>query len=433
MSQKKRIVITGMGVIAPNGDNPEEFYQNLVAGKSGIKMMDSVDTSKIRCKIGGDLGDYDYKAKLKSLESKLPADVYKRMKKIIKTAPFSTRISMLSAAEAYVDAGLNAFELDKERMACIIGGHNFHDKYIVDQVKTFVNDDPEWIDGLMGIVVFDSDIAASISESFQILGPMYIVGGTCTSSGIAMRNAIMEIQHNDCDIALIGGGLLDYSEVGYQALSLISAISYKSFNDNPEASSRPYDTKREGFVPSHGAGMMIIEDLEHAKARGAKIYAEILAVESNNDANHLSNPSVEGQTRLINRTLNKAGITADKIDYINAHATSTPLGDRIEMRSIASVFGKGCDHIKVNATKSMIGHTGWTSNTVELIASIMQMKHSTLHPSINIEEMDPEIKELGIDVCANKKVENYNVDYILKNSFGFGGINCCSVIKKWEE
>lgn len=433
MAQNKRIVITGIGINTPIGDNLDDFYENLIAGKSGIGLMKSLDTSKIRCKIGGDLGDYDIKAKIAKLKEQMPEIAFKKMRKITKTAPFSTKLTLLAAMDAYLDAGLFNENVDHERVACIIGGHNFHDNYIVKNVRTFMEDDPEYIDGLMGIVVFDSDMAASIAESLHVLGPMYIVGGTCTSSGIAMKNAINEIKYNDCDLAIVGGGLLDYSEVGYQALTLVSAVSYRSFNEDPEKASRPYDSKREGFVPSHGTGMLIIEDLEHAKKRGAKIYAEILAVQSNSDANHLSNPSVEGQTRLIKRVLEKANIQPEQIDYVNTHATSTPLGDTIELRSIASVFGEHAKTLKVNATKSIIGHTGWTSHTVELIAAIMQMNNSTLHPSINIDEMDPEIAELGIDVCANKKVENYNIDYVLKNSFGFGGINCCSVIKKWED
>ena len=430
MSQKKRIVITGMGVNTPLGDNINDYYNNLIAGKSAIKKMESLDTSMIRCKIGGDLGDYDIKAKMEGFKDKLPEDAFKRMKKIIKTAPFSTKITLLTAIDAYIDAGLVNANIDKERMAAIVGGHNFHDNYIVKNVRQF-EEEPEYIDGLMGICVFDSDVVASVSEVLQMYGPMYIVGGTCTSSGIAIKNAINEINYNDCDIAIVGGGLLDYSNVGYQALILVSAISYVSFNDEPEKSSRPYDMRREGFVPSHGSGMLIIEDLEHAKKRGAKIYAEILAVESNNDANHLSNPSVEGQSRLIKRVLNKAGIKPEQINYVNAHATSTPLGDRIELQSIKNVFGDHAKNLKINAPKSMLGHTGWTCHTVELIGAIMQMNNSTLHPSINIEEIDSECE--GLDVCANKKVENYEVNYLLKNSFGFGGINCCSVIKKWTE
>ncbi len=429
MDLKKRIVITGMGIVSPIGDTLEEFYKNLINGKSGIKIMTSIDTSRIRSKIGGDLGDYDIKGKLEEFKGKLPEEMLKKMKKIMKTAPFSTKLTLIAAAKAYIDSGINNENVDKKRMASIIGGHNFHDNYIVKNAKQFF-DEPEYIDGLMGICVFDSDVVASICESFEILGPMYIVGGTCTSSGLAMKHGIAEINYNDCDVAMIGGGLLDYSALGYQALILVSAISYASFNDEPEKSSRPYDMRREGFVPSHGSGILIIEDLEHAQKRGAKIYAEILAVESNNDANHLSNPSVEGQVRLIKRVLEKAKIKPEDIDYINAHATSTPLGDKIEIRSIKEVFGEHAKKLKINATKSMIGHTGWTCHSVELIAAIMQMNHSTLHPSINIDEIDPECE--GLDVCANKKVENYPIKYILKNSFGFGGINCCSVIKKWE-
>jgi 3-oxoacyl-(acyl-carrier-protein) synthase len=428
MSSKKRIVITGIGINSPIGDTKEEYFNNLIAGKSGIKKMTSIDCSMIRSKIGGDLGDYDVKAKIEKFKDKMPEDAFKKMKKIIKTAPFSTKLTLLTAVDAYIDAGLFNANINKERMCNIIGGHNFHDNYIVKNAKQFF-EEPEFIDGLMGISVFDSDVAASISETVHILGPMYITGGTCASSGIAIKNAIQEINYNDCDIAIVGGGLLDYSALGYQALILVSAISYVSFNDEPEKSSRPYDMRREGFVPSHGSGMLIIEDLEHAKKRGAKIYAEILAVESNNDANHLSNPSVEGQTRVMKRVIEKAGIKPEQINYVNAHATSTPMGDRVELKSLREVFGDHVKNIKVNATKSMIGHTGWTSHTVELIGAIMQMNNSTLHPSINIEEIDPECE--GIDVCANKKVENYNVDYLLKNSFGFGGLNCCSIVKKW--
>jgi 3-oxoacyl-(acyl-carrier-protein) synthase len=430
VESKKRIVITGMGITSPIGDNIEDFYNNLIAGKSGIKIMESIDTSRIRAKIGGDMGDYDVKGKIEGLKDKIPEDMFKRLKKIIKTAPFSTKLTVLTAIYAYIDAGLLKNDVDKQRFAAIIGGHNFHDNYIVKNAFQFFKE-PEFIDGLMGICVFDSDVAASICETLQIYGPMSIVGGTCTSAGLAIKNGIMEIRYNDCDIALVGGGVLDYSALGYQALSLVNAISFASFNDSPEKASRPYDMKREGFVPSHGSGILIIESLEHAQKRGARIYAEILAVESNNDGNHLTVPSVEGQSRLIKRVLEKAEIEPEQIDYINAHATSTPLGDRIELKSIKEVFGEHAKKIKINATKSMIGHTGWTSHSVEMIAAIQQMRHSTLHPSINIENIDPECE--GLDVCANKKVENYNIDYFLKNSFGFGGINCCSIIKKWKD
>ena len=426
--EKKRIVITGMGVNCPLGDNPEDYYSNLVQGKSGIGMIESFDVSRVRCKIGGDLGHYDFKKKLANLKEQIPEPVLKKLKKISKTAPFATKMTMLTAIDAYRDAGLFGEIVDRDRVCTIIGGHNFNDNYITKNVNQF-QEEPEYIDGLMGICVFDSDMAASIADALQVYGPMYTVGGTCTSGGLALKSAVSEIRYNDCDLAIVGGGCLDYSAVGYQALVLVNAVSYVSFNDAPEKASRAYDRDREGFVPSHGSGMFILEDLEHAKKRGARIHAEILAVESNNDGNHLSNPSIEGQSKLMRRVLGKAGITPSDIDYINAHATSTPIGDRIEIQSIKNVLGDHARNVKINATKSMVGHTGWTAHTVELIAAILQMQHSTLHPSINIDNLDPEI---DLDVCANKAVENYPVTHLMKNSFGFGGINCCTVVKKWE-
>jgi 3-oxoacyl-(acyl-carrier-protein) synthase len=427
-SNKKRIVITGMGVNCPLGDNPDEFYQNLIQGKSGIGHIESFDVSRVRCKIGGDLGGYDILSKLKSLKPQIPKDVYKRVKKIFKTAPFATKITMLAAIDAYVHAGLFSSEFDKERMSVIVGGHNFNDNYLVRNVNQFA-EEPEFIDGLLGVCFFDSDMAACVAESLQIYGPMYTIGGTCTSAGLALRSAIKEIRSDECDLALIGGGCIDYSPIGYQSLILINAISYRSFNDMPEKASRPYDTQREGFVPSHGSGMLIVESLDHAQKRDAHIYAEILSVEANSDGNHLPNPSTEGQTRVMKRALRKAGIAPSEVDYVNAHATSTPMGDLVEIHSLKKVFGAHVRQLKINATKSMIGHTGWTAHTVELIAGIMQMNHSCLHPSINIDEIDPEV---DLDVCANVRVDNYTVEHLMKCSFGFGGVNCCTIARKWE-
>jgi 3-oxoacyl-(acyl-carrier-protein) synthase len=214
-----------------------------------------------------------------------------------------------------------------------------------------------------------------------------------------------------------------------QGMAIMGAISYKSFNDTPEKASRPYDTKREGFIPSHGAAALILEDLDHALARGAKIYAEILGVESSSDGCHLPQPSQIGQARLMKRLLKNAGVKPEEVDYINAHATSTPLGDLTELRSIKDVFGEHCKKLKINAPKSMLGHTCWSAATVETVAAILQMNKGELHPSINIDELDPEV---DIDVCRNEK-KKHDVSILLKNSFGFGGINSISLIKKYKK
>jgi 3-oxoacyl-(acyl-carrier-protein) synthase len=425
---KKRIVITGIGINTPLGDNLNDYYNGLIAGRSAITLMKGLDTSQIRCKIGGDLSQYDVAAKIEKMKGNIPEEVLKRAKKIIKTAPFSTKLTMLTAIDAFADAGLFNVDFDRDRMCALLGGHNLQDNYLFKNVKQYF-DEPEYIDGLVGITGPDTDSIASIAETLQVRGPMYTIGAACASAGVALRNAINEINYGDCDLSIVGGGLADISAMGYQSLILVNAISYQSFNDQPERASRPFDTRREGFVPSHGTGMLVIEDLEHAAKRNARIYAEILAVETSNDGNHLSNPSTEGQSKLMKKVLAKAGLVPEQIDYINAHATATPIGDKIEIQSIKNVFGDHAYKLKINATKSITGHAGVACHVTELIAGILQMQHSCLHPSINIDELDPDI---DLDVCANKRVDNYPIEHFLKNSFGFGGINCCSVIKKWR-
>ena len=429
MSEKKRVVVTGMGIMTPIGDNLDDYYNNLIAGKSAITKWRSLDVSQIRCKVGGDLGDYDYKAYMEKIKPDVPEVAFKKLKKILKTAPLSSRLTALTAVQAYIDAGLFKTDIASERISAILGGHNVNSNYIYNNFKQF-QEEPEYIAGMMGIVVYDTDVIASISEILNITGPIYSIGGTCTSSAMAMRQALREINDGESDVSLVTGGILDYSPLDLQALILVSAISYKKYNDAPEKSSRPFDIDREGFVPSHGAGVLVFEELEHAKKRNAKIYAEVLGVETGSDATHLSNPSVEGQSRIMRKVLDKAGVKPEQIDYVNAHATSTPMGDRVEMKSNKTVFGEHAKKIKVNATKSMLGHAGWSAAAVETIASILQMNNSTLHPSINVDNKDPEI---DLDVCANVKQENYEVNYFLKNSFGFGGLNCSTLMKKYTD
>jgi 3-oxoacyl-(acyl-carrier-protein) synthase len=213
------------------------------------------------------------------------------------------------------------------------------------------------------------------------------------------------------------------------AMALMGAISFKSFNDEPPRASRPYDTAREGFVPSHGTGALVVESLPHAKARQARVHAEVLHVTALSDGNHLPQPSEDGQARTMTRVLDHAGVAPEEIDFVCAHATSTPLGDLTEIRSIKKVFGKHAYRLKVNAPKSMLGHTCWSAPTVEAVAGILQMNRGTLHPSINIDHLDPEI---DLDVCANKAVK-HPVRTFLKNAFGFGGINCCALFRRYED
>ncbi len=422
----RRVVVTGMSINTAIGDKLDTFYDNLLAGKSAITKWKFLDTARIHSKVGGDLSEYDTKAQLAEMKDTLPADTHKRLRKLVKKAPFSTAICLLCAADAYLDAGLNGSQ-DPTRIGVLVGGHNLHNNLLFQNIARF-NEEPEYIDPLLSLHGLDTDVAASISEALGLLGPVYTVGGACASSNLALRNAIDEIRYHDYDTMLVAGAPLDFSPIDLHAMAIMGAISYQSFNERPTQASRPYDIDREGFIPSHGGAVLVLEELEHALKRNAPIYAEVLGVSAGADGSHLPSPSHEGQTRTMGKVLKKCGVRPEEVDYINAHATSTALGDRVEVNSIKTVFGDHAYKLKVNATKSMLGHTCWAAPVVETVAALLQMNRGILHPSINIEKMDPDI---DLNVCANEAVAQ-PVKCLMKNSFGFGGINCCALFRKFD-
>jgi 3-oxoacyl-(acyl-carrier-protein) synthase len=468
----KRIVVTGMSVNTPLGDTLDDFLNNLLAGKSAITKWKGIDTSRVYAKIGGDLSEYDIVGKVKSYEGRIPADMYRRLRRLTSRIPFSAKLAMPLALDAFIDAGLlgalasthkeekipvavgaesngvaklngaaslshgviapgpldQDFVFDPTRIAGIIPGHNFNSNYSAWNGEQFA-EEPDYIDPLGAVHGLDTNHAGCVSELLGIKGPTYTIGGACASANLGLRAACDEILYHDMDMAFVVGPLQDFSSLELHAMALLGAITFHSYNDTPEIASRPFDTKREGFVPSHGGAALVLETLEHAQRRGAKIYAELLAIDANSDASHLPQPSEEGQTRLSQRVLKAANLAPEQIDFVSTHATSTPLGDIIEARSIQSVFGAHARNgLKINAPKSMLGHTCWAAPAVETVAAILQMNAGKLHPSTNIDEIDPEI---DLDVCANTAVD-HEVNYFMKNSFGFGGINSIAVWKKWE-
>lgn len=435
MSTSKRIVITGMSVNTPIGDTLSSFYGGLLAGRSAITHWKFFDTTKVYSKVGADLSAYDVKRKFRELEGSIEPDMYKRLKRLLSRAPWSTQLSLLLTAEAWRDAGLatgssadSSVAPDPDRVGVIVAGHNINSNYNFTN-RTQFDEEPDFIDGMLALHNLDTDHAAITSELIRGRGPIYTVGAACASGNVALRCAIDEIRYHDHEAVMIVGSALDMAPMDLHAMAMLGAISYQHFNDNPSGASRPFDIRREGFVPAHGGAVLVVESLESAQRRGARIHAEVLGSESNADANHLPQPSEEGQTRLMTRLLKRCNIAPEQVDYVNAHATSTPLGDLTEIRSIKNVFGKHAyGRLKLNATKSMLGHTCWAAATVETVAAIMQMNNGKLHPSINVDDMDPEI---DLDVCRGKVVE-HDIRYFMKNSFGFGGINAVSLFKRWE-
>ena len=424
---QKRVVITGMAINTPIGDTLDEFINNLMDGKSAVTKWDTLDTSRIYAKVGGDLGKYDVHAKILSYKDRIPEDIYNRLLKLGSKSPLSIAISLLISVEAFLDSGYIKSIEDGNNIATIIAGHNLNQKYTFENHDVF-NEEPEFVEGLFALNGLDTHHVGSVTDILQLHGPAYSVGGACASGNVALRCAVDEIQMHDVKVAAVVAPMLDFSPLDLQGMCIMGAITYKSFNEEPSRASRPYDKDREGFVPSHGSACLIVEDLEHALARGAKIYAEILGVESSSDGCHLPQPSRIGQARLMKRLLKNAGVKPEEVDYINVHATSTPLGDLTELRSIKDVFGDHCKTLKINAPKSLLGHTCWSAATVETVAAILQMNRNELHPSINIDNLDPEV---DIDVCRGER-KKHNIDIFLKNSFGFGGLNAISLIKKYK-
>lgn len=423
----KRIAVTGMSINTPLGDDLDGFVDALLAGRSALSNWKFTDTSNIYSKVGADLSEYDIAGKLAGFAGRLPVDMFSRLQGLIRRAPWSTKLSLLLAADAWINGGLAQCPYDSDRIAVIVAGHNINQNYAHKNYEIFA-DEPEYIEGLLALHALDTDHAGSVSEMLQAHGPIFTMGAACASGNIALRTAVDEIRCHDCEMALVVGAVLDLAPTDLQGMAIMGAISYESFNDEPERASRPFDKRREGFIPAHGGAVMVLEDYDRAVARGARIHAEVLGVAASSDGNHLPQPSRTGQVRAMKRALAESGLAPNDVDYVSAHATSTPLGDLTEIESIKEVFGDHAYKLKINATKSMLGHTCWAAPTVESVAAILQMQRGRLHPSINVDELD---EAIDLDVCANTTVD-YPAAVCMKNSFGFGGINCVSIFRKAE-
>jgi len=428
LSEPERVVITGMSINTPLGDSLDGFLAGLMQGKSAVSWWRKIDVSRCYSKIGGDLSDYDVRAKLGSLQNRLDPAVWNRARRLIARIPWTTKLSVLMSLDAFLDGGAFGPSIDLDRTAAIVAGHNIN-SYFQYENRLQYAEEPDFLDPLSGVTCLDTDHAGCVAETLGIRGPIYTLGAACASGNGALRAAVDEIRYHDVDLALVVGAVLDLSPVELHGMCLLGAVSFQGFNDAPHRASRPWDTRREGFVPAHGGGALLVESLRSARRRDARIYAEVLGVETNSDANHLPQPSEEGQARLMTRLLDKCGIAPEQIDYINAHATSTPLGDLTEIRSIKRVFGPHAARLKLNATKSLLGHTCWAAPVVETVAAVLQMQAGRLHPSINIDELDPEV---DLDVCRGTGPVAWPVRTMMKNSFGFGGINCVSILSRFE-
>lgn len=424
MRNQTPVFVTGMAVTTCLGDSPDALLKSALAGRSGIGHWRGIDVSGCYSKIGGDLSGYDLGAKLAQLEPFLPEEVFARVSRLCARVPWSTRLSVLMAASAWHDAGLSRRAPSPERVATVVAGHNINIGYQTTNMLQY-GVRPDSIEPMYALNGLDTLHGRCVSEALDTRGPVYTVGGACASGNLALRSALGDLRSGNADVALVVGAVVDFSPVELQGMALMGALSIDSFNEDPERASRPFDSRREGFVPAHGGAVLVLETEGSLRRRDGIAYAEVLAAAAGCNANHYPNPSAEDEAWLMRSVLEGCAIAPEQVDYISAHATSTPLGDLAEAQAIQQVFGKG-GRVKCNAPKSLLGHACWSSAVVEIVLAIEQMRAGRLHPSINVGSLDPAIE---LDVCQYGPV-NHEIGVFMKNAFGFGGLNAISLFRR---
>ncbi|MBN9342349.1 MAG: beta-ketoacyl-ACP synthase II [Comamonadaceae bacterium] len=411
---RRRVVVTGLGCISPVGNTVESAWANLLAGQSGIDLITKFDTSNFACKIAGEVKGFD-------LESYISAKDARSMDAFI-------HFGIAAAAQAVQDAGLPTGEsLSEEqavRIGCVVGSGIGGLPLIENTHTELVSRGPRRITPFFVPASIINMVAGHVSMRFGFKGPNLSVVTACTTGLHCIGEAGRMIEYGDADVVVAGGTESTVSPLGVGGFAAMRALSTR--NDDPRTASRPWDKDRDGFVLGEGAGVVVLEEYEHAKARGARIYAELAGYGMSADAGHMTAPSMDGPRRAMLNALRNAGINADQIDYLNAHGTSTPLGDANESNAIKAALGDHAYKTVVSSTKSMTGHLLGGAGGIESVFTVLALHHQKVPPTINLFNQDP---ECDLDYCANT-ARDLRIDVALKNNFGFGGTNGSLVFKR---
>jgi len=412
---RRRVVVTGLGCVSPVGNTVPQAWASLLAGQSGIDLITKFDASAFACKIAGEVKDFD-------LETYISAKEARTMDTFI-------HYGVAAAAQAVADAGLPTGEaLDDElaqRIGCIVGSGIGGLPLIENMRDELVSRGPRRISPFFVPASIINMVSGHVSMRFGFKGPNLSVVTACTTGLHCIGEAGRKIEYGDADVVIAGGTEATVSPLGVGGFAAMRALSTR--NDDPKTASRPWDKDRDGFVLGEGAGVMVLEEYEHAKARGARIYAELVGYGMSADAGHMTAPNMDGPRRAMQNALRNAGVNADQIDYLNAHGTSTPLGDVNESNAIKAALGDHARKIVVNSTKSMTGHLLGGAGGLESVVTVLALHHQKSPPTINLFNQDA---ECDLDYCANT-ARDMRIDYALKNNFGFGGTNGSLVFKRF--
>lgn len=407
---KRRVVVTGLGVVSPVGIGVQPAWSNLIAGKSGITRITKFDPSKFSSQVAGEVKDFD-------VSQYLPAKEARRMDTFI-------QYGLAAAIEAVKDSGIEATEENAERIGVSIGSGIGGIQLIEQTNDTYDEGGPRKVSPFFIPGTIINMISGNLSIMFGFKGPNVSIVTACTTGTHSIGDAARMIEYGDADAMVAGGAEAAITELSVAGFASARALS--SRNDDPATASRPWDKDRDGFVIGEGAGVMVLEEYESAKKRGAKIYAELIGYGMSADAFHMTAPNMDGPRRSMRNAMNNAGVNPDQVQFVNAHGTSTPLGDANETNAIKAAFGDHAKRIVVNSTKSMTGHLLGGAGGLESVFTVLSIFNQISPPTINIFNQDP---ECDLDFCANT-ARDMKIDFALKNNFGFGGTNGSLVFRK---
>ncbi|MES2360507.1 MAG: beta-ketoacyl-ACP synthase II [Pseudomonadota bacterium] len=411
---RRRVVVTGLGCVSPVGNSAAESWANLLAGNSGIDLITQFDAANFACKFAGEVKGFN-------IADYIPEKEARHMDRFI-------HLGLAAACQAVADSGLPTGDaLDGEmatRIGCNIGSGIGGLPMIEDMHSELVNRGPRRISPFFVPASIINMISGHVSIKFGFKGPNIAVVTACTTGLHAIGMSARMIEYGDCDVMVAGGAESCVSPLGIGGFAAARALSTR--NDDPKTASRPWDKDRDGFVLGEGSGVVVLEEYEHAKARGAKIYAEVIGFGMSADAYHMTAPDIDGPRRSMVMALKNAGINTDEVQYLNAHGTSTPLGDLNETNAIKAAFGDHAKSLVVSSTKSMTGHLLGGAGGIESVFTVLALHHQKIPPTINIFNQDP---ECDLDYCANT-ARDAKLEIAVKNNFGFGGTNGTLVFKR---
>jgi 3-oxoacyl-[acyl-carrier-protein] synthase II len=407
---KRRVVVTGLGVVTSLACNVDELFRRLLAGESGVHTLRLFDTSEFKVKFAGDVYEWD------------PSDYID--KKEVKRIDRFTQFALVAGVDAVRDSGLDFSKEESFRCGVILGSGIGGLHEIETQMDRLLNKGPDRVSAMTIPKLMLNAAGGNLSIRYGIRGPNYTVATACASATNAIGDAFKAIQYDDADVMISGGTEAAVTPMGVSGFQNMKALSMR--NDDPPRASRPFDLDRDGFVMSEGAGILVLEELEHARQRGARIYGEVLGFGASGDGGHITKPDEHGHgaAKAMSSALRDAQVNTADMDYINAHGTSTLLGDKAETRAVKTVFGEHARSLSISSTKSQLGHSLGASGGIEMVATLKTIEQRVIPPTINLETPDP---DCDLDYTPNQPRER-NISIAMSNSFGFGGHNASVIV-----